>query len=120
MAKKIVFPKNALTTVRIRYEAPYNREIAFDVRQDVAYFCLGPGQYWKGDIGTAEVVLENPDSGGNLQNMVFRNHGTTPIKKTITEARIKYELRQLVPLTNEIVIFGQIPTRHKVITKGIQ
>jgi hypothetical protein len=111
MAKKIVFPQDAFTTVRIRYEAPYSSFRERGLPGDIGLFHIGPRQYWKGRTATAEIVVENPaDTGFKRTITRLRVSGTEVGKKTITNTRITYELKEGLS-GNGVLRFEQFPDR---------
>jgi hypothetical protein len=114
MAKKITFPENTVTTIRISFEAPYNDAKA-SIPQNIGHFFLGPGQYWKGKIDRAEIVLEkNPDTDNKNSWIVFDHIGTT-VKRIVTKTEIRSELRELEANSNGRLEFGHYvyPIREK-------
>jgi hypothetical protein len=111
MAKEIVFPNNASTTVRIRYEAPYATCSDCSIRPyQGGSFYLGPGKYWKGSIAEVEIVLQDPDTATHHRRMVLRDPGTSRSgKMTRAKTTITIDRRQLTPSANGVLLWSQIP-----------
>jgi hypothetical protein len=85
MVSKITFPGHARTTIRVRYEAPYERyEAANCAHLRWAHYLYGSASLWKGDIGKASFIIDCTEVGGT-KNISVRGFKARPGPKLIAD-----------------------------------
>ncbi len=62
MTKKVTFPGNALTTIRVWYQAFYNVKVVISgLPDEMALYDFSMGRYWKGKIRKATFIYDKTD-----------------------------------------------------------
>ncbi|MFH0821389.1 MAG: hypothetical protein V2B18_01470, partial [Pseudomonadota bacterium] len=63
MVGRVTFPGHASTTIRVRYETLYHREVKGGIARfpgNIFYY-YGTAGYWKGTIGSAVFIIDHTD-----------------------------------------------------------
>lgn len=92
----IAFPGNAVTTLRFRYEAPYDDPFLGQSNHVTASYIYGTGCLWKGNIGAAAFIVDCTDVGG-IQNVEVSGLESGPGPRLISENVVRYEIRDFEP-----------------------
>jgi hypothetical protein len=96
LAHQVTFPSKERTTIRVTYEAPYNR-VSSDKYEAVYFF--GTGSLWKGNIGKAVFFVEGEgrvyfENGLSTRNL-SENVKARPI--SISDNIVRYEITDFKP-----------------------
>lgn len=109
LVKRVTFQGHATTTIRVRYQAPYCY-VESSILRYFAFFYLGTGHYWKGQIAKATFLVDSRHMGGHDQGIFCCNEllrGCVPLmRKEITSRVRKYELSAFDPHPTLFIVFG--------------
>jgi hypothetical protein len=94
--QQVAFPGNQRTTIRLSYEAHYDRG-----GRPSASYEYGTGGYWKGDIGVAAITINGAEVGGAKY---FWLREIPSWRRLITENAVRIETTNYKPKQNEQLV----------------
>jgi hypothetical protein len=111
MVQRVVFPENAPTTIRIRYEAPYDWPRNADLLFQFGKYHYGMSRHWAGKIAKVVFIVDSTDYGFDVRQTAALDGRRDPssqrsaqIRKTHIIADKFHERHDPRVITDEISI----------------